>query len=240
MAAAAMLTAVVITVSPTAEAEEEAVWSSEKGAGNSGTVSTTAEVRPQRRKPLYFSAMVTGSVLHEDGENRLTQDGDTTLFTPGLVLRLGGVIDEHHLVGAGLRASWVNTRSILDEDEQDNHLGAVSTYMLGSEYRYLTSYGFYFGGSASFAVVLADDKLGGGDDEAPACDTGNCLDEHLEQTDDHASFGVALLGTIGYEHRFRNNFTISVEAYAGFIRGKDEHAEDMTNGTYGVAFGIGI
>ena len=104
----------------------------------------------------------------------------------------------------------------------------------------MTSFGLYFGGSANFAVVLADDKLGGGNDDEPECGSADCLDSHLERTDDHASFGVALMGTVGYEHRFRNNLALSVEGYAGVIQGDDENDNNMTNVTYGVAFGVGI
>lgn len=211
-------------------------------ADEGATVTSSRQITTAQRRPVYFNAMLSGATLHEDRDNRLTSLDDTGLLTPGLKLRAGGIINGHHLVGGTLQANWRSTRSVLDSETgvDDNQWGAVSNYILGPEYRYLTDYGLYVGGTVGFSAVLADDQVGGGGDDEPDCSTANCLDTHLEQTDDHASFGVAVMGTVGYEYRIKRYLSVSVEAYVGVLHGEDEYDENMINATYGMAFGVGI
>ncbi len=226
----AICTAIITLFTPLAQADEGAM------------VNTSRQVTIAQRKPVYFNAMLSGSMLHEDRDNRLTSYDNTGLLTPGLRLRAGGVIQKHHLVGGNLQANWRSTQSVLDSETEvdDNQWGAVSNYFMGPEYRYLTDYGLYVGATVGFSAILADDQVGGGGDDEPDCSTANCLDTHLEQTDDHASFGVAVMGTVGYEYRIKRYLSVNVEAFVGVLHGEDEYDENMTNATYGMALGVGI
>ncbi len=198
------------------------------------TVTATA----QSKRPVYYvNPMVVGAVLYEDGDNRVTSHDAQSLLGAGLAVRGGVVIEDRHLFGLLFQGYWRSTQAVLDQWEGDRHWGAVSTYYLGPEYRYFTDTGIYFGVSSGLAFTFADDHVG---EDSPNCSSWDCLDNHLERSDDHAALGVGFRGTIGYEYRFSRNLAINAEAFAGWLVGDDENEETLSTPMYGVAIGLGI
>ena len=98
----------------------------------------------------------------------------------------------------------------------------------------------YFGAGTGLSFIFADNQVGGSNDEAPACNEFECLDAHLRATDDHGSLSLAATAVVGYEYRLKRNLAVNVEAFMGVTTGEDEDNQEMTNGTYGLAVGLGI
>ncbi len=195
-------------------------------------------VQTGQRPKVFFNTLLTGGFLHEDENNRFTDREYTGLLTPGLVLRVGGVIQNHHLLGVRFHGTWRSTQAVLDSEGGDNAWGAVSSYYIGPSYRYQTQSGFYFGLSSGVSFVLVDNRVGDG--EGPECDADWCVEEHFRNSDDSGFIGLSVMGTIGYEHRINRYFSLTVEGYWGAHMGQDENDRETSIGYYGIGFGIGI
>jgi hypothetical protein len=201
-------------------------------------VAAAAEPEATDRPPVYFNFMLAGSMVHEDPDNRVTHRERNAFATPGGVLRLGGVLGRHHLLGAILQVNWRSTRQVLDHAGNDRRWGAISSYFLGPEYRYLTRFGLYAGGSLGFAYTLVDDDVGGGG--SPDCSWYSCVARHMRETDDQGIPGVGVRAVVGYELRVRRNLAVNFEGFGGVLHGEDEDDVRMTIPTYGLAVGVGF
>ncbi|MDJ0766695.1 MAG: outer membrane beta-barrel protein [Myxococcota bacterium] len=230
-----LMAAILFSFAVSARSEEARP---EDGDLRAPVTEVSADVQSSDRPPVYFTAMLLGAMMHEDSDNRLTSHDGTALVTPGLALRVGGTIDNRHFIGGRFQGTWRSTQDVRDSVGGDNEWGAVSSYYLGPEYRYAMPFGLYFGASAGFSFIFADNDVGSG--ESPECNTMACVDAYLEKTDDHASFGVGMFGTVGYEYRLKRNFAVTAEAFVGLLQGEDENNINMTNATYGLAVGVGI
>lgn len=194
--------------------------------------------RATERPKVYFDFLLGGSMVHEDRGNRLTHRSQSSFATPTAGLRLGGVVARHHLVGGLLQVDWRSTQKVLDSHGGNQKWGAISSYYLGPEYRYITRFGLYFGGSLGFNYTLADDDVGGGG--SPDCSAYKCVARHMQETDDQGVPGVGVRAVVGYQLRIRRTLAVSFEAFGGVRHGEDEDDVDMTTPTYGLAMGIGF
>lgn len=202
------------------------------------TVDAADRSRVVDRPPVYFNFMITGSMSYEDPDNRVTFRDNKDLFAPGGALRLGGVIGKHHLLGGILQVDWRSTKTVRDSVGDDRKWGAISTYYLGPEYRYITRFGLYAGGSMGFSYRLVDNDVGGGG--SPDCSSYACVARHMRRTDDQGVPGVGVRAVIGYELRVRRNLAVNFEAFGGVLHGRDEDHEAMTMPMYGLAVGVGF
>jgi hypothetical protein len=194
---------------------------------------------PVTERPRAFvNVMLSGAMVHEDPDNRLTHRRRSAFAVPGIALRAGGVVGRHHLIGGLFQGNWRSTRMALDRAEGDREWGAISSWSIGPEYRYQTSFGLYAGGSLSFAYTFADDDVGGGG--SPDCNLYRCLEEHLQESDDQGIPGVGARAVLGYEVRLRRTLAVNGEAFVGVLHGDDEHDVAMTLPTYGLAVGVGF
>jgi len=194
------------------------------------------QVDPAERPPFYVNGMVLGGMFHEDDDNRMTSRDSSALMGAGLAFRGGWIIDDRHFIGGLFQGYWRSTRTVLDEQGGDNYWGAVSTYYIGPEYRFATRAGLYFGASVGAAMALAINEFDTG--EGPDCNSVDCVEDHLRETDNHWSFGFGLRGTIGYEYRLRRNLGLNIEAFGGLLQGRDEDDHSMTTPTWGLALGV--
>jgi hypothetical protein len=204
------------------------------------TTAQAADAQPEasERPPAYFNFMVTGSMVHEDPGNRLTLRDRRGFATPGIALRAGGVVGQRHLVGLFFQGNWRSTRTVVDSVGDDRKWGAISSWYVGPEYRFITDFGLYAGASLGFAYTFADNHVGGGG--SPDCNRFSCLAEHMRRTDDQGIPGVGVRAVLGYEYRFRRNLALNVEAFGGVLHGEDEDDAAMTLPTYGLALGVGF
>lgn len=202
------------------------------------TSAATKEARASQRPRAFFNFMLTGAMVHEDRDDRLTTLRHPSFATPGIALRAGGVVRRNHLVGGLFQANWRSTRAVWDSAGDDRKWGAISSYYVGPEYRYLTAFGLYAGASLGFAYTFADNDVGGGG--APGCNRYACLVEHMKRSDDQGIPGVGLRAVLGFEHRLRRNLAVNAEAFAGVLHGGDEDGVAMTTPTYGLAVGVGF
>ena len=200
-------------------------------SGSAGTI---------KRPNFYLNFLLTGSILHEDKDHRLTSYDSSALATPGLALRAGGVVRGHHLIGALFQTNWRPTRKVLDSQGGDNEWGEVANFYLGPEYRYQTGFGLYLGGSVGFAYSFVDNSIERSEGIEPRCNSHECLEDYLRVTDDSGIPGVGVRAVVGYEFRIKRTLALNVEVFAGVFDGENEHHEQMALGTYGLALGIGI
>ncbi|HWB81032.1 MAG TPA: hypothetical protein VG755_38980 [Nannocystaceae bacterium] len=190
------------------------------------------------RTPVVVDFLIGGGIVHEDRDNRMTTRDARAFVTPSAVLRLGGVVGGRHMVSGLLQVDWRSTRTVLDASGNDRKWGAISSYYLGPEYRYLTRFGLYAGGSLGFTYTLVDDDVGGGG--SPDCSRWSCVTRHMRRTDDRGIPGVGARAVVGYELRVRRNLAVLFEAFGGVRHGEDEHGRAMTLPTYGLAIGVGL
>ena len=207
-------------------------------ADSTGGAGAPAPAEASERPPVYFNFMLTGAMVHEDPDNRMTHRDRKSFVTPGAAVRLGGVIARHHLLGGIFQVDWRSTRTVLDREGDDRKWGAISSYYLGPEYRYLTRFGLYAGASLGFAYTLVDDHVGGGG--SPDCTWYSCVARHMRETDDQGIPGVGVRAVVGYELRVRRHLAVNFEAFGGVLHGDDEHDVAMTTPTYGLAVGVGF
>lgn len=229
-----LVVAILVGFAPPTRAESSVTQSTAPSARLSGKAGTT------KRHEFFLNFMLTGSMLLEDENNRLTSYESGALATPGLALRVGGVIDGRHLVGGIFQTNWRSTRKMLDSRGGDGKWGEVANFILGPEYRYQTRFGLYAGGSIGFGYTFGDNSIEDGEGTAPECNTVECLEDYLRVTDDTGVPGVAVRAVVGYEYRIRRNFALNIEGFVGFYDGEDEHNVQMTMTTYGLALGVGI
>jgi len=209
-----------------------------EAAASDARASTGADAPAAERPPVYFNFMLAGSMVHEDPDNRMTHRDRQAFVTPGAALRLGGVVARHHLLGAIFQVNWRSTRMVLDSQGNDRKWGAISSYYLGPEYRYITRFGLYAGASLGFSYTLVDDDVGGGG--SPDCSWYSCVARHMRETDDQGIPGVGVRAVLGYELRVRRTLAVNFEAFGGVLHGDDEHHVAMTLPTYGLAVGVGF
>jgi hypothetical protein len=230
---ATLLTAVCALAVPAA-AEAAAPDPTSQDARSHEDPPTRAAERPR----VFFNFMLVGSMVHEDPHNRVTHRRRSAFATPGAALRVGGVVARHHLVGAILQVDWRSTQMVLDSRGNDRRWGAISSYYIGPEYRYITSFGLYAGASLGFAYTLVDNDVGGGG--SPACSSYACVASHMRRTDDQGIPGVGARAVLGYELRVRRSLAVNFEAFGGVLHGDDEDHVAMTTPTYGLAVGVGF
>ena len=96
------------------------------------------------RPAFYVDLLPFGAVLLEDEQNRLTARRTDHLDVGGLILRLGGVIDGHHLLGCRIQGFVRPARNVFDEQGAvtQDCWGLVVNGFVGPEYRFRTSSGF--------------------------------------------------------------------------------------------------
>ncbi|MCP4601219.1 MAG: hypothetical protein GY847_11960 [Proteobacteria bacterium] len=229
--AATIITIAMLSMASVVSADEQATSNEASTA-----LSTKAEVG--ERPPFYVNFMLSGAMLHEDSDNRLTSYDSSGLITPGLALRAGGVVKKDHLIGGIFQANWRATQKVLDNVGGDNEWGEVANFYVGPEYRYQTQFGLYAGASLGFVYTLADNSFDG--DDEPDCSSYDCLEDHMERSDDQGVPGVGARAVVGWEYRFKRTLAINVEAFGGFFHGENEDDENMTTPTYGLALGVGI
>jgi hypothetical protein len=207
---------------------------SEKDERNAPTISI--QVEPTERPSFFINGMTLGAMMVEDDDNRMTSRDSSALMGAGLAFRGGWRVDDRHFIGGLFQGYWRSTRTVLDEQGGDNQWGAVSTYYLGPEYRFLTQAGIYFGASAGVAAGLALNDFEKKD--GPDCNSVDCVDDHMQETDNRWSLGYGFRGTVGYEYRLRSNLGLNIEAFGGLNQGRDENDDTMTSPTFGLAIGV--
>jgi len=221
-------------------------FASPVNADNTGKQSGTPSTRlsgsagPPKRPGFYLNFMLTGSMLYEDNNNRLTSYDSNALATPGLALRAGGVVKGRHLIGALFQANWRATKKMLDSRGGDNKWGEVANFYFGPEYRYQTSFGLYVGGGVGFAYTFADNYIGGGEGVEPECDSHECFEDYFRATDDSGVPGIGVRAVVGYEYRIKRTLALNIEGFVGVFDGENEYNVEMTMPTYGLALGVGI
>ena len=151
--AAAVIAIAILSVATTAGADET----------NESKTTVKARAEVGERPPFYFNFMLAGSAIHEDSDARLTSYDRTGLFHLGLALRMGGVVNDNHLIGGIFQGNWRSTEKVLDSQGGDNEWGAVSNWYLGPEYRYQFDFGLYAGASVGFSYIFADNDINGGE-----------------------------------------------------------------------------
>jgi len=203
----------------------------------STSVHSKIEASPGRS--FFVNGLIIGSVFYEDDNNRLTSRDSRSLLSPGLGFRGGAVIENRYLLGGLFQANWRSTQTVLDSYGGDDKWGAVSNFYIGPEFRYLFDFGLYAGASTGLSLTLADNHLNDGDD-GPECSSLDCVEEYMEENDDHMSLGFGIRGVIGYEQRFHRNFAVNAEIYVGWSLSEDEDERSMSLPTYGLGFGVSI
>jgi hypothetical protein len=133
------------------------------------------------------------------------------------------------------------TRELVGNDT--DRPGIVGNATLGPEYRYLTRWGLYFGGSLGVGATGTFDDIG-----VPHCSEALSPERCLRALDVaqgrdaeyRISWGGAATAVVGYEARFAPWFSMSIEAYMGYQRGFDDTEDRMDQRSAGIAVGFGM
>jgi hypothetical protein len=175
--------------------------------------------------------MVTGGAYSEDGSNRLTTRDSKNLEGVGGVFRIGGVLNQHHRLGARMQSFFRPTKKILldtpDTSTTTNEWGAVSFGYIGPEYIYTTDFGLYAAGSIGFGFAMSAKKVDNQDD-------------HKNDGIQRGSAGGAAILSLGYEWRANKWFAMNAEIYGGLYRGIDDNENTMNGGLFGLGMGLGF
>ena len=197
------------------------------------------------RPPVYLNVMIAGGGFVEDDTNRLTTRDSNTLQGIGGILRVGGVLNEHSLLGARLQSFYRPTKMIrwalpLASSEQQlvqSGWGQVYYGYLGPEYTYLTRFGLYASGSLGLATTLAGDDAAGCSPGFLGCGWGEDIDNGGYN---RGSIGFGAMASLGYEWRIHRWFAMNAELFLGYYHGVDQDERDMDTGLFGLAAGIGF
>jgi hypothetical protein len=194
--------------------------------------------KTHKHPPAYFNWMPFGGAVIEDRDNRLTDRSGQVLQGVGAAIRAGGIVNDMHMIGIRIQGMARPSRRVLGPDgERADKWGAVVTPYIGPEYRFLTKFGLYVGGTLGGAGIVAS-RDGDCDEECwddIYCDTSNC--------DDAETRGVMGLGgmlSLGYQYRIRRYFSMNIEMFGGFFRGFDTEDDTMNIGLFGVGIGLGV
>jgi hypothetical protein len=174
--------------------------------------------------------MLSVGAFTEDGNNRLTTRDSKVLEGFGGVLRLGGVIGEHHRVGARMQSFVRPTKKVLLDPpaatNTNSDWGAVSLGYIGPEYIYTSDMGLYAGGSIGVAGAMSSSKI----------EKDNNDDNHTER----GSAGIAGIVSLGYEWRANKWFAMNAEVFGGLYHGIDDNENSMDGALFGLGLGMGF
>jgi len=204
----------------------------------------TTAVAPVKRLPVYAHIMLFGGAMLEDRDHRITTGPSRTLEGFGGAASIGGTIDDHHRFGGRLQLFMRPTRKVArqspppDPSAPATPWGAVISGYLGPEYMYRTALGFYAAGSVGIGFALSAI-----DDDGCGETTTTCTADQRRRGGDnvqHASIAAGGIASLGYEWRPLPLLAVNAEIFGGLSRGVDDDEASLTNGTYGLALGLGF
>jgi hypothetical protein len=213
-------------------------------AAPASTAARTAAVvayQPPPRLPIYAHLMLSGGVLVEDRDLRLTTRSSRTLEGIGGAVRIGANLDDHHRLGG--RVQWFArpTRTVAPDVQPapvmpQPRWGTVMAASAGPEYMYKSTAGFYGAAAVGVGLALSAMETACGLGEPCAADDPRRNDADVQR----ASVGATGTLSLGYEWRAHPLLAVNAEIFGGLYRGLDDDERSLTNGTYGLALGLGF